>query len=85
MLTFSNWFFILFALKKRCLMRMKALNSVGPVDWVGCLQNLCRRVRPHPQQVAQSAEAVEYTDYISADGEDSPNKCLGYDTEQSDS
>ena len=26
------------------------------------------------------AEAVEYTDCLSAEGEDSPNECLRYDT-----
>ena len=35
--------------------------------------------------VAQSAGAVEYTDYISAEGLDPyPNECPGYDTKQSD-
>ena len=33
---------------------------------------------------AQLAGAVEYTDYISAEGYDPPNKCLIYDTKQSD-
>ena len=34
--------------------------------------------------IAQSAGAVEYTDCISAGGQDPPNECLGYDTKQSD-
>ena len=34
--------------------------------------------------VAQSAGAVEYTDCISAVGQDSPNECPIYDTKQSD-
>ena len=33
---------------------------------------------------AQSAEAVEYTDYFSAEGSDPPNECPVYDTKQSD-
>ena len=33
---------------------------------------------------AQSAEAVECTNCISAEGWDSPNKCSGYDTKQCD-
>ena len=33
--------------------------------------------------MAQSAGAVEYTDYMSVEGEDSLNKCPGYDTKQS--
>ena len=32
----------------------------------------------------QSDGAVEYPDYIAADGLDSPNECPGYDTKQSD-
>ena len=34
--------------------------------------------------MAQSAEAVEYTDCNSAEEYDSPNKSPGYDTKQSD-
>ena len=34
--------------------------------------------------VAQLAGAVEYTDCISAEGEDFPYKCPGYDTKQFD-
>ena len=34
--------------------------------------------------MAQSAGSVEYTDYISAEGEDYPNECPGYQTKQSD-
>ena len=34
--------------------------------------------------MAQSAGAAEYTDCISADEQDSPNECPGYDTTQSD-
>ena len=34
--------------------------------------------------IPQSAGAVEYTNYIFAEGLDSPNKCPGYDTKQSD-
>ena len=34
--------------------------------------------------VVQSAEAVEYTDCISAEGYDSLNDSLGYDTKQFD-
>ena len=34
--------------------------------------------------IAQSAEAVEYTDCTSAEGQYSPNECPGYDTKQSD-
>ena len=30
--------------------------------------------------MAQSTVAVEYTDYISTEGQDSPNKYPGYDT-----
>ena len=33
---------------------------------------------------AQSTEAAEYTDYISAEGWVSPNRCPGYDINQSD-
>ena len=33
---------------------------------------------------AQSAGVVEYTDCTSAKGQDSPNKCSGYDTKRSD-
>ena len=35
--------------------------------------------------LAQSPGAVEYTDCFSAEGQDSPNECPGYDTKQSDS
>ena len=34
--------------------------------------------------IAQSAGAVEYTDCISVEGQDSPNECSGYGTKQSD-
>ena len=36
-------------------------------------------------KIAQSAGAVEYTDYFSAEGKDPPppNECPGYDTKQS--
>ena len=34
--------------------------------------------------MAQSAEAAEYTDCISAKRYDSPNECPGYNTKQSD-
>ncbi len=34
--------------------------------------------------IAQSAGAVEYTDCTSAEGQDPPNECPGYDTKQSD-
>ena len=34
--------------------------------------------------MAKSAGGVEYTDCISAEGEDSPIECPGYDTKQSD-
>ena len=34
--------------------------------------------------LVHSAEAVEYTDCISAEGYDSPNECPGYDIKQSD-
>ena len=34
--------------------------------------------------LAKSAGAAKYTDYISAQQEDSPNECPGYDTKQSD-
>ena len=34
--------------------------------------------------MAQSAGVVEYTDYFSAEGHDSPNVCPGYDTEKFD-
>ena len=33
---------------------------------------------------AQSTGAVQYTNYTSAEGLDSPNECPGYDTKQSD-
>ena len=33
---------------------------------------------------SQSAGAVEYTNCISAEGQDAINECLGYDTKQSD-
>ena len=33
---------------------------------------------------AQSAGAVEYTDCTSAEGQDPPSECPGYDTKQSD-
>ena len=33
---------------------------------------------------AQSDGAVEYTDFFSAEGLDSPNKCPWYDNKQSD-
>ena len=32
----------------------------------------------------QSAGAVEYTDWVSAEGYDLANECPGYDTKQSD-
>ena len=35
--------------------------------------------------LAQSAEAVEFTDCISAEGRDFPNECPAYDTKKSDS
>ena len=35
--------------------------------------------------MAQSAGAAKYTDCVSAEGQDSPNECPGYDTKQSDS
>ena len=35
------------------------------------------------QLPAQSAEAVEYTNCISAEGKDSPNECPGYSIKQS--
>ena len=34
--------------------------------------------------MAQSAEAIEYTDYISAEGQDPPQRVSRYDTKQSD-
>ena len=34
---------------------------------------------------AQWAGTAEYTDCVSAKGENSPNECPGYDTKQSDS
>ena len=34
--------------------------------------------------MAQSAGAAEYTDCIIAEGQDSTNECLRYDTKQSD-
>ena len=34
--------------------------------------------------VTQSVGAVEYTDCIYAEGQDSPNECPGYETKQSD-
>ena len=34
--------------------------------------------------MVQSAEAEEYTDSISAEGFNSPNRCPGYETKQSD-
>ena len=34
--------------------------------------------------MAKSAGAVEYTDFFSADGQENPNKCSGYDMKQSD-
>ena len=34
--------------------------------------------------VVQSAADVEYTDWVSAEGQDSLNECPGYDTQQSD-
>ena len=34
--------------------------------------------------MAQLAGAVEYSDWISAEGQNSSNVCLGYDTKQSD-
>ena len=37
-----------------------------------------------PHHLPQSAGAVEYTDCFSAEEYDSPNKCPGYDTKQSD-
>ena len=37
-----------------------------------------------PWQIAQSAGAVEYTDCTFAEGWDTPQKCPGYDTKQSD-
>ena len=39
---------------------------------------------PSPKPMAHSTEAAEYTDCISAEGQDSPNECPGYDTKQSD-
>ena len=36
------------------------------------------------QYVAQSAGAVEYTDCFSAEGQEPPNECPGYDTKQFD-
>ena len=36
------------------------------------------------QVIAQSAGAVEYTGCFSAEGEEPPTKCPGYDTKQSD-
>ena len=35
-------------------------------------------------EVAKSAGTAEYTDCISAEGYDSTNECIGYDTKQSD-
>ena len=37
-----------------------------------------------PNGIAQFAEAVEYTECISAEGLDPTNECPGYDTKQSD-
>ena len=37
-----------------------------------------------PFLLSQSVTTVEYTDCTSAEGLDSPNKCPGYDTKQSD-
>ena len=34
--------------------------------------------------MAQSAMTVKFIDYFSAEWQDSPNKCPGYDTKQSD-
>ena len=36
------------------------------------------------KRIVKLAVAVEYTDCISVDVWDSPNKCSGYDTKQSD-
>ena len=35
--------------------------------------------------MVQSAGAAEYIDWISVEGQSSPNECPGYDTKQSDS
>ena len=35
--------------------------------------------------MAQLTEPAEYTNCVSAEGQDSPNKCPGYDTKQFDS
>ena len=36
------------------------------------------------KNIAQSAGAVEYTDFTSSEGLDPRNECPGYDTKQSD-
>ena len=38
----------------------------------------------HTHSTAQSPGAVEYANYLSAEGEDSANECPGYDTKLSD-
>ena len=43
----------------------------------------CREVRLSKRE-AQSAAAVEYIDCTSAEGNESPNECPGYDIKQSD-
>ena len=75
----------LFALKYKnlCLRGIKELAEIwlqtGQFGTLGCF---CYNLE---NNLAQSAGAVEYTDCISAEGQDRPHQvCPGYDTKQSD-
>ena len=62
----------------------KDFNSVLRIISYG--DNLCTTHvgKTSQDEVAQSAEAAEYTDCISANGQDSSNECPEYDTKQFD-
>ena len=57
----------------------------SPIIWSCKIHRLllCRGVRLH-QRIAQSAEAVKYTNCIAVDGKDSPNECPEYDSKPFD-
>ena len=59
------------------------LKSARILSRLGRRLLLCRGARL-PQQVAQSAGAVEYSDWTFVEGYDSPNECPGYYSNQSD-
>ena len=50
----------------------------------GSFKNVTNKLFVSKSYIAESAGAVEYTYCISAEGQNFPYKCPGYDTKQSD-